>query len=616
MAPITGDGSTYFLSSWRGYDQIGGYETLLESSAIRGPMMYTGLQSASQAEQYNFYLYIKLPGWGYHDAYQPTGTTYPDGMSYDVDGNPHPNGLVVIDFFEYLIPYYQNEVQTIIENSGYSDTIVAIGNNPKTDYPVYGGYGGQPPAKEGITYGFNMLSMERFTNSVYFNDHSGCLLKEHYIDQTATYTLPELATDIVNNHCQRTDQYPPVGYVQYLNVKNAELVAILHDYAESLLGRTLLNKCPFMDVTVNETPLASKPRFDLENDAPYYASNILNYLEAYVSFEWDNIGKLNDNPFRAPTQDELYDVFLKNLPIAADRQMLAEFDWDGTTINDYAYLLQPFGAILNRMEYVGGWFGREDGVRTLAIGALDAGVGPQLFTPSSQIVQIPRTDKWTWSQFPSLSGYDSIVVWDGARPNPSSAPPSVQDSIKTFVSNGGGLVVLNGWMDAFDEIFASEVAISDPAHPIFKPYNSVLQTVYEASYGSGKAIRMNAPQLVNLGFNNRQVILINNALRYVSNTETGIYWFPTYADQSFSDVYTSICGKPGGPILLWLSNRGSSAQTVTVRLDNNLLGLGESGTIYNARDQSTSSWSGSTYVEIQSTIPALSWNPLYIYGSS
>jgi hypothetical protein len=638
---------TYFISSWRGFDQvvritgrfIEGLETHMIPLAIRGPFMPSNPLEMNIAEKYGVLFYYHFTGWGYvwavANRHGISGNVYPEAMSYNRTGHAQPEWAPVIDFRDVYEAHFKSLLDEFYEEYGELESIVAIGTNPLTDYPVYGRYGGALPMFEDQTYGFNNDTLANFTRTVFFErdvntadhkaDDTTCKLYEMFSEKTVNYTTPDLADDIDAYHDTHVGYKPERGFIAYLNYENARLCNVLQEYFESLYGKTMLHKTPYE--VIQGIGLENKPRYSLGGEE--YWSNILDYLADKSTMEWQNMYNTRDNPFRYPTPDEELDVYLTNMPLTADRQMLAEFDWSPVTINNLTLTatMRKFGENLNRLRYYGGWYGREQSVvKALGIGAIDAGIIPQLFTSTVDLTMLSRSDRWSWEYFPNLTDYDVIITTDTGRPDISLAPVNVQEKIKSFVNDGGGLVVLRGWCDAFDEIFAGENRITDPEHPIYKPYNRVVADAYEAAYGSGIALRIpfqNRPKDTPYGADSL-ITPITNAMFYVSGRQDLIpaWWHTEYKSQTegyqlWREVYYSISGKPDTPKLLWLSNRNNVSTPFEIHLNASFYNVDSKGWIaIDILDGTVVAKGVGTDITINTTIPALSWKPIYIMNTT
>jgi len=659
----------YFIYSTRGFDRYtslaGGTSYDLLSKAFEEHFAPMGIRAfwasiddftresaalrnwLTVCKNYGGLMFINLPGWGYLGWGKEITAAHPDAMSHDNLGNPQPDLPPVIDFFEYIVPYFQEKLRTAYALYGAHPSIVGIiGAHPFTDHPIYGGSGGKLPSKVDVIYGFNLKTMERFTAHEYYRrevdvngfhtDGTKCKLWEHYVEKTVTYSIADLATDIDGYHDARNDYEPPHGYVAYLNVKNAELCRVLHEYAEGLFGRKLLHVALTRAAGIcKDSGLTSLPLFTTASGAPWW-DNAIPVLQAYLYDRFNipatsNMGEPSYNPYRLPTEDEILNVYLRVIPLLADFQLVNAFHWNVDTIQDMNFTasMRKFGTQLGNLRYYGGWYGRErtDAVNVLAIGAQKVGLAPQFLTPVFNITQISESERWTWEAFPELTSFKTIIVWDSKRPDISTAPTDVQNKIKSFVAGGGGLIVIKGWSSAFDEIFAAKTKITDPNHPIFKPYGTVLLEAYEAKYGAGKAVQLIIPHsyLESINTNDSVIIPITNTLLYTSGRRDLIpaWWHTEYKSISQGyqawtpQLYYSICGKPNTPKLLWLSNRDNSASNFEIHLNAAFYNIDQKGWIaIDAQNWQVVAKGSGNDIKINTTIPAKSWKQIYITNTT
>jgi len=117
------------------------------------------------------------------------------------------------------------------------------------------------------------------------------------------------------------------------------------------------------------------------------------------------------------------------------------------------------------------------------------------------------------------------------------------------------------------------------------------------------------------------LVLLNNAIFYAAKKENLIpaWWYQsTYKDRHpwHSELRYSVNGKPGGPILLWLSNNNQTT-TFEMHLNASFYGIDPNGwlAIDVQRWKVVAKGMGQD-IAINVTVPAESWMPIYIMNST
>jgi len=667
---------TYFLSGWQSWRNLRGiYGSGKEDirKALEDYMLPMSIRSFSVdydelltnrtdvhdfldlADEYGLYVWISLPAWGYVWASGSDITqAHPETATIDQYGNVELDLRPAIDFFDILYPYYRDRLKTALDLYGTHPSLIGIGTNPYTDYPFYSARTKTPHTYDGRAYGYNPTSFERFTQTKYFwrdvnpdgthkSDGTVCKIWEMFVAKTANYTAAEMYEEWDNYHgADIAAQEPLHGLNAYYNVENAKLIKALYDYVVSYTGKTWLLKHPWYRGIVNvpaEAGLYEVPSYTFIDD-----TYTVEWFMQNEGIMWFNLAHPGDTPFRLPTEEELKDFYLRGLPILAHSQF-HEVDWRSPEITQdglHTQYARTFGSILNKMKYVGGWFGHEkQAVKTLFIGA--SGWAPQFFTPIAHVKQALWEDP-NLTRFGDFSQFN-VIVWSGSQPSVNQVTDDAVNRIKNFVNAGGGIVFISsgGTANWVQEMLSGATTIMDsngvyyPEHPILKPYGDAVYPTYDGTiqenlYGSGRVIWIDLgyPGFPYIGGgavtnwhgspHDSILVLISNALLYAGGQESQIpaWWHTTYGVQQWNPLlYYSICGKPNTPKLLWLTNRDSSPSPFEIHLNASFFGIDPQG--WMAIDvlnwQVVAKGTG-TDVCINTTIPAESWKPIYIVNTT
>ncbi|MDA4122809.1 MAG: hypothetical protein OK456_06485 [Thaumarchaeota archaeon] len=92
---------------------------------------------------------------------------------------------------------------------------------------------------------------------------------------------------------------------------------------------------------------------------------------------------------------------------------------------------------------------------------------------------------------------------------------------------------------------------------------------------------------------------------------SGTIWQTEGGSGQYPDLYYSINGRAGGPVVLWVSNAGSTASSFSLSLNATQLDLRNSWVVLGLTDSSITTGSGPT-LTVQREIPADSWYPIII----
>ncbi|MEM3357202.1 MAG: hypothetical protein QW166_05175, partial [Candidatus Bathyarchaeia archaeon] len=609
------------------------------------------------ADDYGLYVWISLPAWGYTWAWGSEITqAHPETASIDQDGNVRLDLSPVIDFYDILYPYFMDMLKTAIDIYGSHQSLMGIGTNPYTDYPFYSGGAGAPYTWSGIAYGYNPTSLARFVQTKYFwrdvnqdgthvKDGSVCKIWQMFVAKTANCTPAEIYSEWNNYHGTWIGEAGILlrGLNAYYSVDNAKLLQALYDYVVSYTGKAWLLKHPWhssMFQVPAEAGIMDVPSYSFCGGLTYHVENFLRS----GGVVWFNLAHTGDTPFRLPTEDELKDFYLLGLPVLADSQF-HEVDWRASEITQsgiHAQYALTFGSILNKMRYVGGWFGKEKGtIKALWIGA--SGWAPQFFTTIADI-EYAKWEDSNLTRFGDFSKFN-VLIFGGSQPSTGQITADAVNRIKAFVNRGGGIVFVSsgGSTSWVNEILAQATIIMDssgvyaPDHAILKPYGSAVYPTYkgtiaEAVYGSGRAIWIDLgyPGLTYIGGGSATkwrgspsdsvLVLVSNALLHVGKQDSLIpaWWHTKYGAQPWSPlVYYSITGKPDTPKLLWLTNAGNTTSPFEIHLNATYFNIDPQGWIaIDIQNWQVVAKGNGTDIRINTTIPAKSWKPIYITNTT
>jgi hypothetical protein len=96
-----------------------------------------------------------------------------------------------------------------------------------------------------------------------------------------------------------------------------------------------------------------------------------------------------------------------------------------------------------------------------------------------------------------------------------------------------------------------------------------------------------------------------------SQNASGAIWQTGGGSGQYPDLYYSVSGRTGGPIVLWVSNAGQAAVNFSIALDTKQLGLRNSWVVFGLNDSTVATGSGKS-IPIEREIPADSWYPMIV----
>ncbi|UCB61369.1 MAG: hypothetical protein JSW72_04790 [Candidatus Bathyarchaeota archaeon] len=384
-----------------------------------------------------------------------------------------------------------------------------------------------------------------------------------------------------------------------------------------------------------------------------------------ITYPWSSWGHLG-NPLGLITPEQIELYYSVALPVLAREASF--FDWDPQALSNANQQRGSlaFGEILSRMRYYGDYYGCETKeVEALFIGDRDIGMALQFLTPAIDITLhgTHRTGgDLNLTQFEDFRQFD-VIVWWSAEPSMAEVTENVQERIKAFTNAGGGLVVTKSWPDWANPILGFDftqdnttrgtVDYINYSHPILKPYTNIQGYSYnlrdskiipydeagkhivkdtndtpwisEHTFGLGRGIFVGMPfeEWFQAGGGlygsprESYLVLLNNAIFYAAKKENKlpVWWFSEYRTQYLpwhEHFWFSINGRPGKPILVWLTNNGDTTE-FEIHLNATFYHIDPSGWIaLDVATWATIAKGSGTDIKLNVTVPEKAWMPIYI----
>jgi hypothetical protein len=490
-----------------------------------------------------------------------------------------------------------------------------------------------------------------------------------------TYDTKELYTEIVADDAQSTS-VPPKGWNQFLNYEQAQINYNLTQMISALSGRTFVW---FSGIDTNV--VQALPNFNMKyfitqaqgagggfgcvsqpscggvegywaGDAGEKVSTILSMPNQTNVIGWSSFGAPGDN-VGGVTPEDLRQMYLVELPQIADTSILTANDWSWGShgLNNFTQTapMTAFGTILNRMDYMGGYYGSSTStLKVLWIWIGADGSAPSYLSPVASVTEYNAEAGGNLTQFGNLQQFNVIV-------NPQQLEgmtASAEARIVAFVKNGGGIVEDSppaAWEDSIMGLSPSSGCCHAPytvlsGNYITKPYTSLptyvpywdesftklsnesaifdvtdsngYPVVSSNNYYSGRGVYvdMDAARLSYDSFGDSYTTLLMNAVLYAAhqNGKAPALWTTTYATtQPWSQIVYSIDGSAGHP-LLWVSSNSSTSQTFSINLNATYYGITGPWVAINMQSMSVVASGSSSDIAISITIPPFTWAPIYI----
>jgi hypothetical protein len=392
-----------------------------------------------------------------------------------------------------------------------------------------------------------------------------------------------------------------------------------------------------------------------------------------MKFKWSNtfsIGNLgcSSQSSSGITSEQIRLYYLLTVPLLASRFSMYQVSEDKIVDENQQKWSRFFGEVLKRMKFFGDFYGKEiKAVKALFIGDSNVGITLQFLTPSIDVTLCGfegMKGDYNLTIYDDFSNFDVIVWWSNS-PSMEETSENVKERIKAFVENGGGFVVTGPWAEWANEILGLDclnenistgsITFVNFSHPITMPFTNISEYTYywrnlriaelssEVSYvvkdsngqpwisanryGNGRAIlcgsTQSAPGKIGTAPNtygapkDSYLILLNNAIFYAAKKESMIpaWWYEsTYRIQHpwHWELRYSICGKYGGPILLWISNNNETTR-FEIHLNASFYGINPDGWLALDVQHWTVVTKGSgENITINAVVPAKSWMPIYV----
>ncbi|MGH9918020.1 MAG: hypothetical protein ACRD6W_03975, partial [Nitrososphaerales archaeon] len=280
-----------------------------------------------------------------------------------------------------------------------------------------------------------------------------------------TYNTTTLYNEIVSENDQSTANIPAQGWNAFLGAEQSTLMSKLTMMMTGLMGQqsywftglpaNVADSSPFFKAADTiygdsgaggvigcppSTPSCGGVANFWANDAKDHETDILSAPDQANWLPWSSFGSTLDNRGEL-TPVNIQTEYLYGLPLTA-RNILSFNDFSSTVTDKGIYNMtqtkyaDAFGALLNRMEYSGTYFGGEkDAVNILWIGSSDDGIFPQFLTPAVNLTFIA-------SDYPdqNLTAFGNLKQFNVIVGDLSAPTSSFQARLASFVSTGGGYV--------------------------------------------------------------------------------------------------------------------------------------------------------------------------------
>ncbi|MDG6994398.1 MAG: hypothetical protein JRN52_00630 [Nitrososphaerota archaeon] len=290
---------------------------------------------------------------------------------------------------------------------------------------------------------------------------------------------------------------------------------------------------------------------------------------------------------------------------------------------------------LNYMNYVGNSFGNKMQIQTLVVGD---SAQPENLT--NYLLNLYNESYLSLSAFQSYVSKNNLtryntVVWLSENGSNSAA----NSAIANYVREGGNLIIVqnqNEWQTLVQDYGLSlgrsnettKFTLANSTDDITNHtsyYGSVKSellpngtsissslglTMVETSYGTGNVLVIEGgPDVSSVYQTSDMTTLVSNAISYIQQGISSPIWFENPNEPKIS---YSITGSPGAPLLLWLTNSGTSPENVSIHLDPAYFGLGAQFSALDLSGFTTHSFYGSNAVNMNFTVAPESWTPIYL----
>ena len=550
---------------------------------------------------------------GYQSADSGLETSYPSYRDYYLTQDPTTLALglgdmggITQDAAQQIVSKYLQSLYAGIAQYGRA-ALLGQSGAPESDYQVnitvYPGMTGSYPLVGGRTDGGHSDSNHQaFTLSPYFGgvasgnhmkDGTPCLLYRQFIAHTGSSTTLDRALDIRNYHrtCTATSWGP--GWLkggpsfEYYNAAQfAEIEARVFQSVSALLPNAVLRHANPVE-TQNSSVFSTLSNYVSWGDRKGWWEA----MQATGGGDPSGHTLLNDtgegaNLFNTPAN--IPEAYLRTMPLAAHLPV-----WDifyppnniggvcqiPLLINPPPQLLH-FGTLLDKMPYVGGFFGYEDSnIRLLN---LARHYGDPL---SMQILHVVAR-QWGGTDFSKLSLFD--VAFTDSRDTPYTSADVA--ALQAFVQNGGGLVFTKMPQDA---------------STLYNAFG--IQPGQRVAYGNGRVVGRTT--IWSAGLSSAANFDVLNDVLWAARQDQYVPAVYTAAAGIPAGVVLSICGKRNGQKAVWLSNNNLTPVTVGFNLSKAFYGFPDPYSLTDINTGQKVSGNGDVVVSLQ--VPAQDWVVLY-----
>lgn len=308
-----------------------------------------------------------------------------------------------------------------------------------------------------------------------------------------------------------------------------------------------------------------------------------------------------------------------------------------------------------RAIYAGEYFGKEKGaLNALFIGNLDSVILAQRLTPVVNLTFFDIDEDYNLTRFNTFSAFD-VIVLASDRNAMELVTTNARERIGDRVYGGGGLVAIFPWTEWAEEVIGlrylggeilpGSIDYINYSNPILGPFfnmteykfywggkriirlgkgvTSILNDtngqpwISANLFGSGRGVFCGATSPTFSGMGDSYVTILTNAIFYASRKEKmlPVLW-RNDSNNLNNDLEYSVTGRPGGPILLWLKNNGSTT-TFDIHLNASFFQLSPEGWIVlDAVKWLPLARGGGRDIRIKCLLTNVSWLPIYIMNDT
>ncbi len=461
-------------------------------------------------------------------------------------------------------------------------------------------------------------------------------------------TIQELVEDIEKHHVQDAYEEPVHGLNIYLNVQISSLQKKLVEWFDSYTGRNWFS-LDFNHPRILEEIQGWRKLFSIIR-----INNISEVVEIFTEFPMVMpIPELNVAEGNLSLVEKYYGAIFSKYFLPFTLFNLDDIRLLKTMMNTS---ISSFWNVSKLMRYTGRPYGRSaDTVRILLIGENYAQTLAQ-YLLSTVNVTLARVDiDQNLSRFGDFKTYD-VIVLASDKYSAEWLTQNARQRIKEFVERGGGLVVIFDWPEWVNEIVgfnstiekisSGQISYADFKHPILASHTSIdwynaYWSIYKIiqigenaafivrdsngqpwissnPYGSGFGILCGAPSENINELKYDYLTILVNAIFYATKKDgmlPAVWYGDSLKERPLSD-YTgyTISGKPGGPLLLWLTSNNNKTE-FEINLNANFFNIDTKGWVaLDAVSWLPVSMGNGTKIGIK--IQSGTWLPIYIMNDT